>query len=45
MQPSDETYLLYGILFVFLFFGLLFNVAKHLGSSKNFPNPKDKKDE
>ena len=45
MQPSDETYILYGVLFVFLFLGLLFNVAKHLGSSKNFPPSKDKKDD
>jgi hypothetical protein len=43
MQPADETYILYGALFVFLFLGLLFNVAKRLGSSKNFPPPKDKK--
>jgi len=43
MQPADETYILYGALFVFLFLGLLFNVAKRLGSSKNFPPPKNKK--
>ena len=43
MQPTDETYILYGILFVFVFLGLLFNVAKRLGSSKNFPRSKDKK--
>ena len=42
MQPADETYILYGALFVFLFLGLLFNVAKRLGSSKNFPPPKNK---
>ena len=29
--------------FVFVFLGLLFNVAKRLGSSKNFPRSKDKK--
>ena len=45
MQPNDETYILYGILFLFLFLGLLFNFSKILGSSKNFPPPKDKKDE
>ena len=43
MQPADENYILYGALFVFLFLGLLFNVAKRLGSSKNFPPPKNKK--
>jgi hypothetical protein len=43
MQPADETYILYGILFVFLLLGLLFNIAKRLGSSKNFPQPRDKK--
>ena len=43
MQPADETYILYGIFFVFVFLGLLFNAAKRLGSSKNFPQPKDKK--
>jgi hypothetical protein len=42
MQPADESYILYGALFVFLFLGLLFNVAKRLGSSKNFPPPKNK---
>ena len=45
MQPEDETYILYGIFFVFVFLGLLFNVAKRLGSSKNFSPPKDKKKE
>ncbi len=44
MQPADETYILYGILFVFVLLGLLFNIAKRLGSSKNFPPPRDKKD-
>ncbi|MBT3365825.1 MAG: hypothetical protein HN472_00360 [Nitrospina sp.] len=43
MQPSDETYILYGALFIFVMFGLLFNVVKRLGSSKNFPPNKDKK--
>jgi hypothetical protein len=43
MQPADETYILYGALFVFLFLGLLFNIAKRLGSSKNFPPSKNKK--
>jgi hypothetical protein len=43
MQPADETYILYGALFVFLALGLLFNIAKRLGSSKNFPPPKNKK--
>ena len=42
MQPTDETYILYGILFVSVLLGLLFNVAKRLGSSKNFPSSKDK---
>ena len=43
MQPTDEIYILYGILFLFVFLGLLFNVVKRLGSSKNFPRSKDKK--
>ena len=43
MQPSDETYILYGALFIFVMLGLLFNVVKRLGSSKNFPPNKDKK--
>jgi hypothetical protein len=45
MQPSNETYILYGAFFVFVFLVLLFNVAKRLGSSKNFPKPGNKKDE
>lgn len=45
MQPADETYILYGIFFVFVLLGLLFNIAKRLGSSKNFPPPRDKKNE
>lgn len=45
MQPADETYILYGILFVFVLLMLLFNVAKRLGSSKNFPPTRDKKNE
>ncbi len=45
MQPADETYILYGILFVFVLLGLLFNIAKRLGSSKNFPRPRDKNNE
>ena len=45
MQPGDENYILYGALFLVLFVGLLFNFSKFLGSSKNFPPPKDKKDE
>jgi len=45
MQPSDGTYILYGALFLFIFVGLLFNFSKLLGSSKNFPPPKDKKEE
>jgi hypothetical protein len=36
MQPADETYILYGALFVFLLLGLLFNVAIRLGSLKKF---------
>ena len=43
MKHADETYILYGILFDFVFLGLVFNVAKRLGSSKNFPRSKDKK--
>jgi hypothetical protein len=43
MQPTDETYIVYGILFLFICLGLIFNVAKRLGSSKNFPPSKDKK--
>ena len=42
MQPSDGTYILYGALFLVIFVGLLFNFSKFLGSSKNFPPPKDK---
>jgi len=45
MQPSDGTYILYGALFFVIFVGLLFNFSKFLGSSKNFPPPKDKKEE
>ena len=45
MQPTDEIYILYGILFLFVFLGLLFNVVKRLGSLKNFPRSKDKKNE
>lgn len=45
MQPADETYILYGILFVCLLLGMLINVGKRLGSSKNFPAPKDKKND
>ena len=45
MQPADETYILYGILFVFVLLGLLLNIAKRLGSSKNFPNQRNKKNE
>lgn len=44
MQPNGETYMLYGLLFVCFLLGLLFNVARRLGSSKNFPPKKDKKD-
>ena len=44
MQLTDENYMLYGLLFVCFLLGLLFNVAKRLGSSKNFPSSKDKKD-
>ncbi len=43
MQPADETYILYGVLFVFMLLGLLFNVFKRLSTSKNFPRPRDKK--
>ena len=45
MQPTDESYILYGALFLVIFLGLLFNFSKILGSSKNFPPPEDKKDE
>ena len=45
MQPGDEAYILYGALFLVIFVGLLFNFSKFLGSSKNFPPPKDKKEE
>ena len=45
MQPSAGTYILYGALFLVIFVGLLFNFSKFLGSSKNFPPPKDKKEE
>ena len=45
MQPPDETYILYGILFVFILLMLLFNIAKRLGSSKNFPSHRDKDNE
>ena len=41
MQPGDETYILYGILFVSLLLGLLFNVAKYLGFAKIFLSPKE----
>ena len=45
MKPGDETYILYGALFLVVFLGLLFNIGKHIGSSKNFPPPEDKKKE
>ncbi len=45
MQPSDGTYILYGILFVCLLLGMLLNVGKRLGSSKNFPPPGNKKND
>ena len=38
-----EIYILYGALFVVIFLGLLFSLAKGLGDSKNFPRPKEKK--
>ena len=38
-----EIYILYGALFVVIFLGLLFSLAKGLGGSKNFPKPKEKK--
>ena len=38
-----EIYILYGALFVVIFLGLLFSLAKGLGRSKNFPKPKEKK--
>ena len=41
MQPLSENYIFYGIFFVFVLLGLLFTVAKRLGSSKNFPTPKE----
>ena len=40
-----EIYILYGALFVVIFLGLLFSLAKGLGGSKNFPKPKEKKDD
>jgi hypothetical protein len=43
MQPTDETYIVYGVLFLFICLVLLFNVVKLLGSSKKFPPSKDKK--
>jgi hypothetical protein len=36
MQPTNQTYILYEVLFFFLLLGLLFNVSKRLGSSKIF---------
>jgi hypothetical protein len=42
MQPTNETYILYTVLFSFLLLRLLFNVVKHLGSSKNFKHVKKK---
>jgi len=45
MQPAYETYILYGVLFVCLLLGVLLSVGKRLGCSKNFPPPKDKKND
>ena len=42
MQPTNQTYILYEVLFFFLLLGLLFNVSKRLGSSKNFQHVKKK---
>ena len=44
MEPESSTYMLYGIFFIFIFLGLLFTVAKRLGSSKNFPTPKENRE-
>ena len=40
---DTEIYILYGALFVVIFLGLLFSLAKGLGDSKNFSKPKEKK--
>ena len=40
-----EIYILYGAFFIVIFLGLLFSLAKGLGSSKNFPKPKEKKND
>ena len=40
-----EIYVLYEALFVVIFLGLLFSLAKGLGGSKNFPKPKEKKND
>jgi len=44
MEPEFSTYMLYGIFSIFIFLGLLFTVAKRLGSSKNFPTPKENRE-
>jgi len=44
MEPEFSTYMLYGIFSIFIFLGLLYTVAKRLGSSKNFPTPKENRE-
>ena len=44
MELESNTYMLYGIFFIFILLGLLFTVAKRLGSSKNFPTPKENRE-
>ena len=44
MEPESSTYMLYGIFFIFILLGLLFTVAKRLGSSKSFPTPKENRE-
>ena len=42
---DTEIYILCGAFLVVIFLGLLFSLAKGLGDSKNFPKPKEKKND
>ena len=44
MELESNTYMLYGIFSIFILLGLLFTVAKRLGSSKSFPTPKENRE-
>ena len=42
---DTKSYLFYGAFIVVIFLGLLFSLAKGLGDSKDFPKPKEKKND